>query len=240
MRYFQLTCTAYIKQDISFKESFEILSKYISYSMAQDKTLLELHNQNRFKYYSFSNLYPPQKDKIYHKGANYTIDIRSLNEQFIDSLQDTLRANINNPYLQILITQKSSIKQFFISELYSITPVIATIEDGKFWTQQQDGDIIKLYNQLHNNLDRKYREFYDKKLDCNENFIQLLSIKNHKPQNIWSTKNGKSFRFFGNKFSIVPREDEASQKLAFMALACGLGEKNSFGGGFCLGRGMKL
>jgi len=238
MRYFELICTAYIKRDIGFRESFEILSKYISFSMAQDELLLELHKQNRFKHYTFSNLYPPQRDKIYHRGQNYTLTIRSLNEQFIDTLQETLRANINNPYLQIVITKKKIVKQFFISELYSITPVISTIDNNKFWTKEQDGNIIKLYNQLHNNLDRKYQEFYSEKLDSSENFIQLLSVKNRKPQNIWSTKNGKSFRFFGNKFSIVPREDEASQKLAFIALACGLGEKNSFGGGFCLGKGI--
>lgn len=41
-------------------------------------------------------------------------------------------------------------------------------------------------------------------------------------------------RLFGNKFKIVPNEDEVSQKLAFVALACGLGEKQSYGGGFCL------
>lgn len=34
-------------------------------------------------------------------------------------------------------------------------------------------------------------------------------------------------------------EDKVSQKLAFIALACGLGEKNSFGGVFCLGKGIR-
>jgi len=47
---------------------------------------------------------------------------------------------------------------------------------------------------------------------------------------------GKSIRvrLFGNKLKIVPNEDETSQKLAFVALSCGLGEKQSYGGGFCL------
>ena len=54
-------------------------------------------------------------------------------------------------------------------------------------------------------------------------------------------KTGKvsSFRFFGNKFKIIPNEDEVSQKLAFVALGCGLGEKNSFGGGFCISGGKR-
>jgi CRISPR-associated endoribonuclease Cas6 len=234
MKFFELKCTTYIKKDVSFQDSFETLAKYISYSMAQDKDMLKLHNKNKFKYYSFSNLYPPQKDKIYHKNNTYSFTIRSLNEKLINNLQASLRENINNSNFLVITADKKVIKQFFITELYSINPVITTIENGKFWTLEQDGDMIKLYNQLHSNLEKKYNEFYNDKLRSNQNFIQLLTIKNLKPQNIWITKNSKSFRFFGNKFSIVPQEDEISQKLAFIALACGLGEKNSFGGGFCL------
>ena len=234
MRYYELKCTAYLKKDIDFKNSFEIISKYISYSMAQDKKLLELHNQNRYKNYTFGSFYPPQKDRVYKKSNNYQIIIRSLDESFIDNLQNSLRANINNPHFLIIEAQKRTIKKFFISKLQSITPTIVTIENGKFWTQQQDGDVMKLYNQLHSNLEKKYNEFYNEKLQSSENFIQLLTINNHKPQNIWTSKDGKNFRFFGNKFTIVPREDEISQKLAFIALACGLGEKNSFGGGLCI------
>ncbi len=50
----------------------------------------------------------------------------------------------------------------------------------------------------------------------------------------------KEVRLFGNKFKIIPNEDEVSQKLAFVALGAGLGEKNSFGGGFCSYRNMPI
>lgn len=43
----------------------------------------------------------------------------------------------------------------------------------------------------------------------------------------------------GNKFRIVPNEDEISQKLAFLSLGVGLGEKISYGAGFCVSKGMK-
>ena len=236
MRYFELTCTAYLKRDISFRESFEKIARYINYSMAQTKEFRGLHNKNSFKYYTFNIFTPLERDKIYKRGKNYTFKIRSLREDFIDNLQKTLRENINNPNLLVVIADKKSIEQFFISELYSITPVIVTMESGRFWTFREDGDILKLYSQLHSNLERKYFEFYNDSLWTKDNFIKLLEIKNQKPQTIQLTKNGKSFRFFGNKFKIIPREDEVSQKLAFTALACGLGEKNSFGGGFCVAK----
>jgi len=242
MYYFELTCTAYIKRDIAFKESFEILSKYISYSMAQNEKLKALHNKEcTFKYYSFGGLFPIEKDKIYKKGNTYTFVLRSLDETFIEILSKILRENIHHQYLQVVDTHKRSVKQFFVNELYSVTPVIVTVENGFYWTMEKDGDIIKLQKQLHDNLEKKYHDFYGEKIEGKQNFIQLLEIKNRVPQTIQMSKKdmktGKvtSFRFFGNKFKIIPNEDEVSQKLAFVALACGLGEKNSFGGGFCLG-----
>ena len=235
MKYFELRCTAYIKKDISYEKSFNILSKYISFSMAQDDKLKELHiNKKGYKYYNFDNFYPIEKDKIYKKGNNYQISLRSPNIYFIDTISQLLRENINNEYFQIIITNKRTVSQFFISELYTLTPTIVTVGNNLFWTIDRDGDIAKLQKQLHDNLEKKYYDFYNEKLDSDQNFIQLIEIKNRVPFSIKSIKNQVSFRLFGNKFKIIPNEDEVSQKLAFMALSCGLGEKNSFGGGFCI------
>jgi len=65
MKYFELICTAYIKKEIPFKESFEIVSKYISFSMAQDESLKSLHyKENVFKYYTFGNFYPIERKDL--------------------------------------------------------------------------------------------------------------------------------------------------------------------------------
>jgi CRISPR-associated endoribonuclease Cas6 len=234
MNYYELICTVYLKKDISFKDSFDVISKYISFSMAQTDELKELHNQTGYKHYTFGSFYPIERDKIYKKGNSYQFTLRSPNEHFIKSLSNMLRANIDNANFLVVETYSKNIKQFFISELYSVTPVVVTADRGVFWTIQRDGDILKLQRLLHDNLEKKYFNFYKEKLEPEQNFIQLLEIKNRKPQSIWTSKNGKSFKFFGNKFRIVPNEDEVSQKLAFLALSCGIGEKNSFGGGFCI------
>ena len=239
MKYFELTCTAYLKRDIPFKKGFENISKYISYSMAQTKELKLLHENIGFKLYSFGNFFPIESSKIYQKGKNYTFALRSLDEKFIDTLSQTLRQNINNPNFLVVETQKKVVREFFITELYSATPVIVTTRKNLFWTFEKDGDILKLQKQLHDNLEKKYQAFYNQKLKPFQNFIQLLEIKNKTPQIIEFTKDDKNIKFFGNKFKIVPNEDEVSQKLAFVALGAGLGEKNSFGGGFCLSGGVR-
>ena len=97
MKYFEVTCTAYIKKDISFKESFETISKYLSFSMSKTDELKELHIKKGFKHYSFGNFYPIEKEKIYKKGNTYQFVLRSLDEVFIDVLSQTSLYLNNNP-----------------------------------------------------------------------------------------------------------------------------------------------
>lgn len=247
MKYFELICTVFIKVDIEFINSFDVISKFINFSMLKNDKLKDLHQQKGYKYYSFGGFYPLEKDKLYKKGRVYKFTLRSLDERFIDSLSTLLKENINNHFLQIVETNKKIVKQFFITELYSVTPVIVSLprqkgEKQMFWSIKDD--IFILQKQLQNNLLKKYKSFYEKDLEPTQNFIQLFEIKNQKPQSIYFTKkiNDKKeqkVRLFGNKFKIIVNEDEISQKLAFTALACGLGERQSYGGGFVIGKSLR-
>ena len=243
MKYYELKCLVYLKKDIEFMDSFDILSKYINFSMCQIDKYTNLHNDKKISNYCFGNFFPIEQTQIYKKETNYSFMIRSLDEEFINDMATLLRENINNSYMQVLHTSKKTVKQFFINAIYSITPVITSVKDKNdktiFWTLNRDGDILKLQKQLQDNLEKKYENFYGNKIKSNQSFIQLLEIKNNKPQSIFFTKKMKDdkvqkIRLFGNKFRIVPNEDDISQKLAFMALACGIGEKQSYGGGTCI------
>lgn len=238
MQYFELKCTAYIKNNIRFENSFEIISKYINYTMFHDG-LEDIHQKDGFKHYSFGGFMPFEKEKVYKQGSTYNFIIRSLDKNFIDTLSTTLRENINNINFLVVQTELKIVKQFFITELYTATPTIVSV-NGKFWTLKHNGDILQLQKQLHNNLEKKYQSFFKEDLKSPHSFIQLLELKTRFVQKIEVTKQDKEITFLGNKFKIVPNEDELSQKLAFTALACGLGEKNSYGGGFCLGKGIRL
>lgn len=238
MHYFELTCTAYLKRDIPFRESFETLSKYLSFCLMRNG-LEETHTRFGYKHFVFGGLLPFSPDQLYRAGSTYTFALRSPDEVFITTLATALRTNIDNPSLLVVQTTQKRIHAMMISELYSATPVIVTAEGDRYWTMEHGGDIIQLHQQLHDNLLKKYHSFYEETLKPSHNFIQRLELKNTKPQNIRIHKEGKLITFFGNKFSIIPNEDEISQRLAFLALSCGLGEKNSYGGGFCLSKGMR-
>jgi CRISPR-associated endoribonuclease Cas6 len=238
MNYVELICKAYVKKNIAFEESFELLSKYISFSMYDEGTS-KIHEKTGFKYYVFGGFTPVEKSKTYEAGKVYEFRIRSLDKTLIDELSQRLRQNINNEHLQVLEAHTKVIQPFFITELKSLTPVVVSVAPSKYWTMNESGDIMQLQRQLHDNAEKKYKSFFGETLHVSQNFIQLIEILNQKPQNIVIHKDGKAIRLFGNKFRIVPNEDEVSQKLAFVVLACGLGEKNSYGGGYVHGKGMK-
>jgi CRISPR-associated endoribonuclease Cas6 len=249
MKIFELKCITWLKQDVSFEDSFDSISKFINYSICQKDEYKQKHNQNVFNNYCFGGFFPIEKDKFYKKGNTYHFTLRTIHEKFAMELVDLLRANINNPLFQIVQVERRDIKKFFINELYSVTPVVMSLKKENknshqlFWSLEKSGDIIELQNQLQDNLLKKYEEFFGEKLETNQNFIQLLEVKNHKPQSIYfrTTKNEiqKRVRLIGNKFRIVPNQDEISQKLAFLSLGVGLGEKISYGGGFCVAKGLK-
>ena len=238
MKYYELTCKAYLKRDIHFQDSFEAIRKYIKFCLSKDSEFSKIYEKNSFRYYCFDNFSEAEKDGIYKKSKEYRLRIRSFDAKLISFLSKSLRENINNPNFLILSTSQNEIKQRFIYELNSITPVIITTEERLFWTYEKDGDILKFQKQLQDNLEKKYQSFFKEPIHPSQNFIQLLEFINKKPQTITFTKNNKKLKFFGNKIKIIPNEDENSQKLAFTALACGLGEKNSFGGGFCANGGV--
>ena len=244
MKIFELKCKAYLKTNIELKSSFDVLSKYLNYSIYQNE--IYKNKDTSIKNYCFGNFYPTESDKIYKKNNVYEFVIRSIDEEFIDELEKAIIENMNNSFLIVLSAVKKEIDQFFIRELYSATPVIVSQkkdDTGRqlYWSLDYNGDMEILQNQLQKNLEKKLKLFYPDDRDIMDNFIDKIEIKNQKPQSIYfkTVRNQKEklVRLIGNKFKIVPKKDDLSQKLAFLSLGVGLGEKSSFGGGFCLGRG---
>ena len=244
MKIFELKCKAYLKTNIELKSSFDVISKYLNYSIYQNE--IYKNKDTSIKNYCFGNFYPTESDKIYKKNNVYEFVIRSIDKEFIDELEKALILNMNNSFLIVLSAVKKEIDQFFIRELYSATPVIVSQkkdDTGRqlYWSLDYNGDMEILQNQLQKNLEKKLKLFYPDDMDVSNNFIDEIEIKNIKPQSIYfktiRNQKEKLVRLIGNKFKIVPKKDDLSQKLAFLSLGVGLGEKSSFGGGFCLGRG---
>lgn len=230
MQYYRLKIDIDVRTSLHFQKSLEPLSKLI-YTAIMNSPLQKLHLQKGgFKHYVFSNLVKTSQDKIYPEGKNFFF-FRTPKKELAFNVAKKLIGYEDKIFKVLGVGMKeANIKH--INSFITINPAVMTFtKNGKRrnWTIYEDGDISFLMDALHNNLVKKYEDLYDKKLETKENFIELLEIKNQKPLAM-KYKNGK---IFGNKFYIVPKGDKASQKLAALALAEGLGEKNTLGFGFC-------
>ena len=183
MKIFELKCEAYLKSDIDLKNSFDVLSKFINHSIYKNEICEQNDKNNHIKNYCFGNFYPTESDRIYKKNRVYGFVIRSINEDFIDALSGSLKQNINNSFISILKITKKQIEQFFIKELYTVTPVIVTDkidESGRqlYWSLDYNGDMIALQKQLQNNLKRKLKQFYPEAIEVSNNFIHAIKNLN--------------------------------------------------------------
>ncbi len=196
--------------------------------MLLDKDLKEVHPKKQYKNYVFNSFYPIERDKFYKKDRLYIFNIRGLSKEFIDKIETCL-CNLESNDFNVISTSKKEIKQRYIKELYTQTPLIITVDD-KPWLQK-DGDLDLFKQRLEDNLEKKYKSFFNEDIDVKDKFINSIEFKNRKPMH-YNYKNG--IKLLANKVSIQIEDNEEAQKVAFLARAVGLGEKNSaIGAGFC-------
>lgn len=229
MKFNEITFTVILKTNIRFEQSNEQIGKLINKAFLQDSELAVLHTVNRFKYYVFNSFYPIEKDGEYKEGRAYIFRVRTPDVGLAAKIKQLL-PKTENDLLTVLTIQLKTINQSYVSNIYTMTPVVVTLENNEYWTYKHD--LMLLSKQLQDNLEKKHKGFYQGSEGVSESFIQRIELLNEKPMAMIY----KNVKFIGNKFKIWVNDDEASQKLAFMAMACGLGEKNSaVGAGFCTG-----
>jgi len=223
MKFYEVKVFTDLKAPIHFQKSPEAIGKLISTALINGG--YTQHSEKKPKPYVFSNLGKADEKGYFKKGE---IVFRSFDENLAKMVAKELSFYEDNIFKISSISFKD-IPYKFINAIVSINPVFVKLSDsGKFWTLNES-DLNTLLKALQANLLRKYESFFNEKLTPQNSFIEYFQIKNNVPQSFYY-KGGK---LFGNKFYIVPRSDEVSQKLAFTALACGLGHLNStVGGGF--------
>ncbi len=236
MRCFEIEIELFLKTELDYKRSLEPLSKMVASSLCEG-SFKSFHQKNDFKYYVISNLANISSNGVYLKGLNRFV-LRTVDNKIAIELVSKL-FNYEDKIFKVKNVSLKGVLQKRIKALISLNPVILTYtppnSKPRYWTMDSEKGLWYLLENLHKNLVKKYENFFGEKIPDDENFIGTIQIKNKKPLSIYYHKNGVEFRFFGNKFYIVPKEDKLSQNLAFLAFACGIGEKNALGGGFCRG-----
>lgn len=207
--------------NIKCNEVYEKLSNLISYAMTKDEDLLELHEQNTQKMYTFCALYPVQKDGIYRNGIIYSFDIRTTDINFALKIKYILD-KLQSKFFKVVMTDINTNEQRKINQLISLTPAVITSTETGYLNN--DLDFIK--SRILMGAEKKYFKMFHKKISID--FIESIEKTNIKPIKIPY----KNINFLGNKYIINVKQDKLSQDLAYIVFATGVCEKNSLGFGF--------
>lgn len=221
MNYHELTVTMQLKQDITNDEMYRFLNNLINNAMLYDEQLREIHEKNEYKFYTYSSLNPIEKDRIYKKDRIYIFNIRSISKVFLANLKRVLPLTEAN--VKIIATQIKSYSQKWITKLTTLSPVVMTLPEKKYW-KKEDG-LTQLIAGMCKNAVRKYNQYFEAQIPENTIFIQSIAQTNLKPIKIPY----KNTNLIGNKFMMEIKTDELSQNLAFFMKATGALEKNTIG-----------
>lgn len=241
IKVYELSLIVKLNQDIAFDKTTDVITKFLDDKICEKKGI-DYHNSKNFKDYTFDNLIPFEKDKIYKKGINYVFRIRTINEELCEifyKLED-----FNNEYFKVLKTSKREVEKKIIDKLYTLTP--ALLKQNKSSKRDKTGywlisemKVKEFQKIVHINAIRKYQffnelpiEFWEKEKD--NKFFEGIKFK----------KNGVKISYKGktlytDKFELKIKNDELSQKIAYMLLGVGILQNNSRGLGFVVPRYFK-
>jgi len=225
MEYYQLNIKTSLKSPIHFQKAPEAISKLISTALINSG--YQKHDEKKPKNYVFSNLGKAKKNGFFEKEG--LISFRSFKKELVKQVYDSLMFYEDNIFkIESIAFKKVNYKP--VKTIVTLNPVFVVLKDGSFWTFNTTGEMVSLLSAIDKNLIRKYETSFDDKIEKSSWFSQYIQVKNNTPFSYYY----KNIKFFGYKFYIHPKEDEVSQKLAFTAIATGLGHKNSsVGGGYC-------
>ena len=224
MKVWELALKVYLKKDIPMEECQIQISRIIDNCLIKDKELLDFHNSNEYKNYTYNSFCPIEKNKVYLSGKVYTINIRTVDERLVKYFQKFLENEVNE-VLKALTLQVKIISKKHIERVYSITPVVMKLEGG-YWRTNESLEIFE--KRLKENLIKKYNNFTNQKINEDFDLFTFIKFDNIKPICI----KYKDIKMLGDKVTLNVSENDLAQDLAYFALGTGLLEMNARGYGF--------
>lgn len=224
MKVWELKLKIYLKKDIPMEENQIKISEILDNCLSKDQELLNFHQSNQYKNYTFSSFYPIEDNKIYLVGKIYTVTIRTVEERLMRHFQKYLD-NESSKTLKAITIEIKIIPKKYIERIYSITSVVAKFENG-YWRTNESIETFE--KRLKDNLIKKYNRFTNKEIDEGLDLFTFMKFDNKKPI---ATKY-KNIKMLGDKITLHIAENNLAQELAYFALGTGLLEMNGRGYGY--------
>lgn len=231
MKVYEFQCRIQFLTDVEHSKIIEKVNYLLDSVLVKDEEYLKFHESKEYKFYVVDAPYPIEKDRVYKKGKEYTLRIRSVKEDLIHFFVQNLYQHQTEEILCIG-GKVRVIPKRMIDKIYCITPVIIKNDFG-YWRDKMSFPDFE--NRLFVNLIKKYQDFTEKEIG-NENdihFYDKIEFANKKDGKIFPIKVAyKNIHLLGDKIDLKISADPMAQKLAYFALGVGLGEGNSRGFGF--------
>lgn len=224
MRVYQIRLKLYFLTSIPVSKVQEKLTAFIDKSFGRVDELLQMHEENRFKRYSYDLPYPLEKDKIYKEGKIYAVTIRTVDPKLARHFQEVCIHNYTRE-MKGLTAEIRIIPERRIASIYTLTPVILK-DDRGYWRENMNLEAFE--GRLKVNLIKKWNTLHGEKLQEDFELYTLLEFMNEGP----IVMEYKNIRLLGDKIRLQIADNETAQKLAYMSLGTGLLEMNSRGAGF--------
>jgi CRISPR-associated endoribonuclease Cas6 len=220
------------------------------YSLLKDTSFHYLHDKTGYKFYCFSNIFPP--DNVIRKGDIKNLLVSSPNADFIrtlyEKIEDLIMTNAkkkigNMEFALIGATVVRHLKNVGNMKLSSGTPIIIRINREKYtrygirpqkpyhylyWRSEYPLDLF--ITQLEDNLRKKYHDYF--KLDAsNEPIFQGMTFLKEVSNKL--RIGGREYTVIGSLWNFEFYDmDSELQKLIKFGMDTGFGELNSMGFGF--------
>lgn len=227
-KYYEVEVSLYMNNDMHSSNMYDRLSRFINYSFNNSQMLSCLHQATGLKHYSFSGLYPIEKDNFYKADEIYSFLFRSYKKQIVDEFVKSLN-NLKNDDFIVTNIKVRDWEHRDIKYVDNLTPTVFTLKDGMRWNKDIHGiEIAK--ESIFKNLIRKYNSLNNTKFEFKyEDIIKDIIVKSR----CAIVLNYKGIKILGYKFRVEFENNGMAQEIANLSVAEGLGEKNSsFGMGF--------
>lgn len=217
---YELVAKVHVNDDVHFTKSLDELGSWFKKSFEGDSYLEKMHGERGYKGYVFSNLFHGEKDGVYKRGHVYTWRVRAVSEELLIRMHRALKRTRGGTFtfLSGHVTTFSLTRNGVIEKLKTVNPIVM----NGLGMVPDEFDVLGVKRAIEGNIEKKYRKFVGGEIRGHE-FISRINVVSRNPLGI----KYKDITFLGFQYEIYVKEDALSQAYAELALATGLGEKNS-------------
>jgi len=202
------------------------------YNLLKDTRFHNLHDGNGFKFFTFSNLYPPTN---YKKRQSKQWIVSSPNKKLIKTLYYRLKTldslRLSKYILKIKSVENVKFSKNKLNTLKTNTPIVLykNNEDYTYFSMDQ-GDLDFFFSRIKDNALKKYNAFYNDEYSFEGPLFDSFSFY----KEVAHSLQAKTHRFlvigtlWNELKAIITKENEKFYNFIYET---GLGEKNGLGYG---------